>query len=127
MPAAVSGNAVASVKGGFQLFSLMGVGPRKTWDDVTNQIYVMTLSRSGKVGQRPRCSRACGPLERRRRRSERIGRPYGRLVVDNQGAEITVPDVNVYEPGARRWSRGKDIPVPVDSAAIGVMRDRFIY
>ena len=48
MPAAVSGNAVASVKGGFLLFSLMGVGPRKTWDDVTSQIYVMTLSRSGK-------------------------------------------------------------------------------
>jgi len=33
MPAAVSGNAVASLKDGLQLFSLMGVGPRKTWDD----------------------------------------------------------------------------------------------
>ena len=51
----------------------------------------------------------------------------GGFVVDNRGLEATVPDVNVYEPGARRWSRGKDIPVPVDSAVTGVVRDRFIY
>jgi hypothetical protein len=47
MPAAVSNNAVASLKGGLQLFSLMGIGPRKTWDDITNQVYVLNLS-SGK-------------------------------------------------------------------------------
>jgi len=41
MPAAVSSNAVATLKGGFQLFSMMGVGPKKTWDDVSNQVYVM--------------------------------------------------------------------------------------
>jgi len=23
---------------------MMGVGPRKTWDDVTNQVYVMDLA-----------------------------------------------------------------------------------
>src|SRR5258708_36949553 len=44
MPAAVSSNAVASLKGGLQLCSLMGVGPRKTWDDITNQVYVLHLS-----------------------------------------------------------------------------------
>jgi hypothetical protein len=44
MPAAVSSNATASLKGGFELFSMMGVGPKKTWDDVTNKVYVMTLA-----------------------------------------------------------------------------------
>jgi len=44
MPAAVSGNAVASLKDGLQLFSMMGVGPRKTWNDVTNQVYIMNLA-----------------------------------------------------------------------------------
>src|SRR5260370_17074469 len=44
MPAAVSGNAVASLRDGLQIFSMMGVGPRKTWDDVTNQVYVMDLA-----------------------------------------------------------------------------------
>src|SRR5258708_23465395 len=44
MPAAVSGNAVASLKDGLELFSMMGVGPRKTWDDVTSQMYIMNLA-----------------------------------------------------------------------------------
>ena len=44
MPAAVSSNAVASLKGGLELFSLMGVGPRKSWDDITNQVYVLHLA-----------------------------------------------------------------------------------
>ena len=44
MPAAVSGNAVASLKDGLEIFSMMGVGPRKTWDDVTNQVYIMDLA-----------------------------------------------------------------------------------
>ncbi len=39
MPAAVTGNAVASLRGGLDVFSLMGVGPKKTWDDVSNQVY----------------------------------------------------------------------------------------
>ena len=51
----------------------------------------------------------------------------GGFVVDNQGAELTLHDVNVYEPNARRWSRGKDIPVAVDSAVAGVTHSRFVY
>jgi len=41
MPAAVSSNAVASLKNGLETFSLMGVGPKKAWDDITNQVYIM--------------------------------------------------------------------------------------
>src|SRR5260370_6496500 len=51
----------------------------------------------------------------------------GGFLADSQGGELTVPDVNVYEPASRRWSRGKDIPTPVDSAVVGVTHDRFIY
>ena len=51
----------------------------------------------------------------------------GGYVVDNQGAELTLPDVNVYETNARRWSRGKDIPVAVDNAVAGVTHNRFVY
>ena len=35
--------------------------------------------------------------------------------------------MNVYEPNASRWSRGKDIPVAVDSAVAGVTHNRFVY
>jgi len=44
MPLAVSGNAVAALKGGLEVYSLMGVGPHKTWDDITNKVYVLRLA-----------------------------------------------------------------------------------
>jgi hypothetical protein len=127
MPAAVSGNAVASLKGGFELFSMMGVGPRKTWDDVTNQVYVMTFSRSGKWSEGRSVPGVGGRLGASAGGAKGLVILMGGYVVDNQGVELTVPDVNVYEPGPRRWSRGKDIPVAVDRAVVGVTHDRFVY
>jgi hypothetical protein len=127
MPAAVSNNAIASLKGGFQLFSLMGVGPKKTWDDVTNQVYVMTFSHAGRWSQGRPVPGPAGRLNAAAGGVKGVIVLAGGYVVDNQGGELTVPDVNVYEPGARRWSRGKDIPVPVDSAVVGVTHDRLLY
>jgi hypothetical protein len=127
MPAAVSSNAVATLKGGFQLFSMMGVGPKKTWDDVTNQVYVMTFSHAGKWSQGRAVPGPVGRLNAAAGGVKGVVVLMGGYVVDNQGGELTVPDVNVYEPGARRWSRGKDIPFPVDSAVAGVTHDRFVY
>lgn len=127
MPAAVSSNAVASLKGGFQLFSLMGVGPKKTWDDVTNQVYVMTFSRAGKWSRGRAVPGPVGRLNAAASGAKGLIVLMGGYVVDSHGLELTVPDVNIYEPGARRWSRGKDIPVPVDSAVTGVIHDRYVY
>jgi hypothetical protein len=126
MPAAVSGNAVASLKDGLEIFSMMGVGPRKTWDDVTNQVYVLDLAhpkwREGRT-----VPGVAGRLGASGAGAKGVVILMGGYVVDAQGNELTVPDVNVYEPGARRWSRGKDIPVPVDGAVSGVTHDHFIY
>ncbi len=127
MPAAVSGNAVAGLKGGFELFSLMGVGPKKNWDDVTNQVYMMTLTRAGKWTTVRQVPGTVGRLNAAASGAKGLVVLMGGYVADNQGVETTVPDVNIYEPGARRWSRGKDIPVPVDSAVTGVVHDRLVY
>ena len=126
MPAAVSSNAVASLKGGTHLFSLMGVGPRKTWDDITNQVYVLNLA-SGKWSDGRSVPGVAGRLG-----ASAIGARdqvflFGGYVVDGQGSEITVSDVNAYVAGAQKWYRGADIPVPVDRAVIGVNRDRYVY
>jgi len=43
----------------------------------------------------------------------------GGFLADSHGAELTVPDVNVYEPASRRWSRGKDIPRPSIARLLG--------
>ena len=52
---------------------------------------------------------------------------FGGYVVDGQGGETTLPDVNVYEPLTDRWFRAADMPVAVDDSVTGVYRDRYIY
>ena len=115
MPVAVSGNAVASLKNGLELFSLMGVGPKRTWDDVTNKVYMLRLS-SGKWSESRPVPGVGGRLG-----ASAIGARgqvflFGGYLVDAQGEEITVPDVNSYLPEDHRWYRGTDIPVAVDRA-----------
>lgn len=126
MPAAVSGNAVAALKDGLQVFSLMGVGPRKTWDDITNQVYVMDLGHA-RWSEGRTVPGAAGRLNSSAVGARGVVVLIGGYVVDAQGDEITLPDVNVYQPTPRRWSRGKDIPTPVDSAVAGVTHDRYVY
>jgi hypothetical protein len=125
LPLAVSGNAVASLKGGFELFSMMGVGPKKTWDDVTNQVFIMTLAHAKWHKGQP-VPGVAGRLGAAAGGAKGQVVLMGGYVVDAQGEEITVPDVNVYV-GDRRWYRAKDIPVPVDRAVAGVDHDRYVY
>ncbi len=126
MPAAVSSNAVASLKGGLQLFSMMGVGPRKTWDDITNQVYVLHLA-SGKWSDGRPVPGVAGRLGAAAAGVRGQVFLIGGYVVDGKGSEITVADVNSYLPEGQRWYRAEDVPVPVDSAVVGASRDRYIY
>jgi len=126
MPVAVSGNAVAGIKGGLEIFSFMGVGPRRTWDDVTNRVFTLDLAHP-KWREGHTVPGVAGRLGASAAGAKGLVVLMGGYVVDAQDTELTVPDVNVYEPGNRRWSRGKDIPVPVDSAVAGVAHDRFVY
>jgi N-acetylneuraminic acid mutarotase len=126
MPAAVSNNAVASLRNGIELYSLMGIGEKKTWDDVTNKMYILRLA-SGKWTEGRSVPGVAGRLG-----ASAIGAKgkiflFGGYVVDGQGTEITVGDVNAYSPDDHGWYRGEDIPVPVDNAVIGVSHDRYIY
>jgi N-acetylneuraminic acid mutarotase len=127
MPAAVANSAVASLKGGFELYSFMGVGPKKNWDNVSNQVYILSLGRTGKWSTGRQVPGPVGRLNAAAGGVKGVVILMGGFVADKEGAEITIPDVNVYEPGARRWSRGKDIPIPVDSAVTGVTHDHFVY
>jgi len=126
MPIAVSGNAVAALRGGLDVYSLMGIGTKKTWDDITNKVYVFHIAGAKWAEERP------VPGVAGRLGASAVGARgqiflFGGFVVDGQGNEMTVPDVNSYVPGDKRWYRGADIPVPVDSAVIGVNQNRYIY
>jgi hypothetical protein len=127
MPAAVSGNAVASLHEGLDLFSMMGVGPRKTWDDVTARVYVMHLS-SGKWSEGHPVPGVLGRVNATAASARnKLIVLMGGFMLDEQGSERQVPDVNVYAATLHEWSRAKDLPVAVDSAVAGVLEERYVY
>jgi N-acetylneuraminic acid mutarotase len=126
MPAAVSDNAVAALRGGLDVYSLMGIGTKRTWDDVTNKVYVLHIS-SAKWSEGRAVPGVGGRLG-----ATAVGVKgqiflFGGYLVDGQGGELTVSDVNAYLPEEKRWYRAEDIPVGVDRAVIGVNHDRYIY
>lgn len=127
LPEAVSNNAVAILKfkGELELFSLMGMGPKKTSDAVANDAYQLDAS-SGKAysihavpGTTGRVAAMAVGL------GERVFLIGGYVLF--QGGAMAVPDVGMYDPGRDRWLRGTDIPLAVGDAVIGVYRDRYIY
>jgi len=126
MPNAVTSNAVASLRGGIEVYSLMGLGTKKTWDDVSNKMYELAL-RSGKwVEGRP------VPGVTGRVGASAMGVKgqillFGGYTIDGEGNEFVIGDVNSYAPQDHRWYRADDIPIPVDSAVIGVTHDRYVY
>ena len=124
LPEAVSDNAVAVLKlhGQTELFSVMGMGAKKTWDAVSNQVYAIDAA-SGKaeaIHSVPGTAGRVGAMA--------VGAAdylflFGGYVL-YQGGGMAVPDINIYEPIGDRWLRGTDMPIPVGDAVIGVYRDR---
>lgn len=126
MPDAVTNNAVASLKNGIEVYSLMGIGTKRTWDTITNRIFVLRLS-SGKWTEGRPVPGVAGRLGASAAPAKGQIFVFGGYVVDGQGNELTIGDVNSYVPEDHRWYRAADIPVPVDSAVIGVTHDRYVY
>lgn len=126
LPIEVAGNAVVGIHNGLEVFSLMGIGPKKTWDGITNSMYMLRFP-SGKWTQVQGVPGVAGRLG-----ASAVGVKgqifvLGGYSVDGQGNEITVGDVNSYFVEQRRWYRAADIPVPVDRAVSGVDHDRYVY
>lgn len=126
MPLAVTGNSVASLKSGTEVYSLMGIGTKRGWQDVSDKVFVLPM-KSGKWHEERPVPGVAGRIG-----SAAIGAKgkiyvFGGYTVDGQGNEYTVSDSNVYLPEERRWYRAADLPVAVDRAVIGETHDRFIY
>jgi N-acetylneuraminic acid mutarotase len=128
LPAAVSNNAVAISHDSKnpQIFSFMGIGPKKTWDAITNSAYRLDL-RTGKWTELRPVPGVAGRLAASAAAFHEQVFIFGGYVVDGQGGETTLSDVNVYVPAEDRYYRGADIPTPVDDSVIGVYRGRYIY
>src|SRR6202521_4101400 len=128
LPAPVSNNAVAISHdtGAAKIFSLMGIGPKKTWDAISTSAYEMELS-TGKWTEKRPVPGVAGRLAASAVALHDQVFIFGGYVVDAQGGETTVSDLNVFVPVENRYYRGKDIPVPVDDAVVGLYRDRYIF
>jgi len=128
LPLPLSDNAVASVKsrGALLLFSMMGIGPKKTWDAISNSAFSLDPE-TGKWAEVHAVPGTAGRLAAAAVGAREHIFLFGGYVVDAQGGETTLSDLNVYEPLTDRWFRGEDMPIPVDDAVAGVYRDRYIY
>jgi len=128
LPAPVSNNAVAIShdSGGAKIFSFMGIGPKKTWDAISTSAYEMDLN-SGKWTEKRPVPGVAGRLAASAVAHNDQVFIFGGYVVDAQGGETTVSDLNVFVPIENRYYRGKDIPVPVDDAVAGFYRDRYVF
>ena len=127
--APVSNNAVAishKDEGGAKIFSFMGLGPKKTWDAITTSAYEMDAG-AGKWEEKRPVPGVAGRLAASAIALHDQVFIFGGYVVDAQGGETTVSDLNVFVPVENRYYRGKDIPVPVDDAVVGLYRDRYIF
>ncbi|MGH9580643.1 MAG: Kelch repeat-containing protein [Terriglobales bacterium] len=123
----VSNNAVASLRRGRHtlLFTFMGMGPGKAWNAITNQAWMFDTE-SGNWTR----LRSVPGLGRLAASAASVGgRIYvlGGYTVDAAGNEISVPNLDVYDPKKHLWRRGADIPVPVDDSVVGVYRDRYLF
>src|SRR5271170_7687782 len=128
LPAPVSNNAVAIShdQGGPKIFSFMGIGPKKTWDAITTATYEMDPS-TGKWEEKRPVPGVAGRLAASAIALHDQVFIFGGYIVDADGGEHTVSDLNVFVPVENRYYRGKDIPVPVDDAVVGLYRDRYIF
>jgi N-acetylneuraminic acid mutarotase len=128
LPAPVSNNAVAIShdSGGAKIFSFMGISPKKTWDAISASTYEMEVG-SGKWTEKRAVPGVAGRLAASAVALHDQVFIFGGYVVDAQGGETTVSDLNVFVPIENRYYRGKDIPVPVDDAVVGLYRDRYVF
>jgi len=128
LPAPVSNNAVAISHdaGGARIFSFMGIGPKKTWDAITTSAYEMDPG-TGKWMEKRSVPGVAGRLAASAVALHDQVFIFGGYIVDAQGGETTMSDLNVFVPAENRYYRGRDIPVPVDDAVAGLYRDRYIF
>lgn len=127
LPAPVTNNAVVALErdGVLSVFSFLGMDSTKVWSGVTNAAYRWDVGSSeGWQVVEP----VPGPGRLASTAQVVKGRIYvvGGYTVAADGTERSVPDVNIYDPATGVWTRGANIPTPVDDAVSGVWRDSLL-
>ncbi len=123
LPVPVTNNAVVGVEtaGGSVVFSLLGLDSTKAWDGVQNWAFSWRVGsdRWDPIAEVPGPGRLAATAQAWR------GRVFlfGGYTVSEDGSEVSVPNLDIYDPGTGGWTAGAPIPVPVDDAVSGIWRD----
>ena len=128
LPLPVANNAVASLPlpGGTRLFSFLGLDSMKTRAGITRRAFSYDAGSNEwrEIGAVPgpagRLAAAAAGLK------DRVYL-FGGYTVDADGGEVSVPDLDIYDPSSDTYSKGRPFPLPVDDAVLGVWRDSLIY
>jgi len=128
LPVPLSNNAVATAKVGHRLymFSFMGIGPRKTWDAISNQTFAYNVD-SGKWDEWRPVPGPAGRIAAAAIGMRDVVYRMGGYTVDGRGEETSVHSVEVLLPSKGIWYRAGDMPMSLDDSVLGVYRDRYIY
>ena len=135
LPEAVSNNAVAKVstESGDYLLSFMGLGAGKTYHDVHNKAWALSLNTAQAESSWLQKSSVPSSLPLKGRlASIAVGVKdkaylFGGYTVSEDHSEVSSPDNFMYHVGTDHYTKIANMPVPVDDAVALVYQQRFIY
>ena len=133
---AVSNNAVALVEGGkgVYLYSFLGLGGGKTWQDISSSAFVLNPGATGwtelgwtELGRAKPTPGTAGRLAASAVSAGGAAWLFGGYTVAADGSEESQAGVYRVRPGESGLQRVTDMPVPVEDSVLLVYQDRFIY
>jgi len=127
LPKAVSNNAVTlvSTDKGVYLYSFLGLGNGKTWQDIVPD--AMVLNPGDKTWTELKPVPGAGRLAAAAVTAGGAAWLFGGYTVAEDGEEVSIPGVYRIQPGDDQLKWVTDMPLPVDDAVILVYQDRYIY
>lgn len=128
LPAPVCNNAVAlvGVDGEDHLYSFLGLGAGKRWQDISRAAYAWSPTQ----GQ----WRELAPVPVTQGRLASVAAVagghiylFGGYTVAENGHEVSTPEVLRFDPRDETWTAVSPMPTPVDDSVAVVLDDRYIY
>lgn len=127
LPRPVANNAVAAVvtETGPAVFSFLGMDTTRAWDGVTSAAFRWNTGADQWTEVRP--VPGPGRLAATAQAINGTVFVFGGYTVAEDGSERSLPNVDIYHPATDTWTRGADMPMPVDDAVSGVWRDSLVF
>jgi len=127
LPSPTTNNAVVAVntERGAAVFSFLGLDSTKVWSGIHSRSFRWTIGDAEWTEVQPVPGR--GRLAATAQAIAGTIYLFSGYTVDADGSEKSLPNVDIYDPDTDTWSRGADIPIPVDDAVSGLWNDSLIY